>query len=198
MQAASMTSNRVRSSRRLEAEANRNIEVMWLLRRLRPHFTTIADFRRDNAKAFRQVFRSFVLLCRDLDLFGQELLAIDGTRIKAVNNKDRNHKQRSLESFIQQAYARLDDYLRRLDESDAGDVDRGGTGGGSRTDNLDLKIAALREKRGRYFALMRPFCASQGGNWQAIIQKVTSGRRNPNQAAGKRSKYEFSHGLLPC
>lgn len=146
--------NRVRSSRRLEAEANRNIEVMWLLRRLRPDFKTIADFRRDNAKAFRQVFRSFVLLCRDLDLFGRELLAIDGTRIKAVNNKDRNHTQRSLESFIQQADARLDDYLRRLDESDAGDADRGGTGGGSRTDNLDAKIAALREKRGRYQVIL--------------------------------------------
>ncbi|MCX7324060.1 MAG: IS1182 family transposase, partial [Hyphomicrobiales bacterium] len=143
--------NCVRSSRRLEAEANCNIEVMWLLRRLRPDFKTIADFRRDNAKAFRKVFRSFVLACRDLDLFGRELLAIDGTRIKAVNNKDRNHTQRSLESFIQQADARLDDYLRRLDESDA---DRGGKGGGSRTDNLAPKITAPREKRGRYLAIL--------------------------------------------
>ena len=79
--------NRVRSSRRLEAETHRNIEVIWLLRHLKPDFKTIADFRRLNHKAFRPVFRQFVLLCRQLDLFGRELLAVDGTRIKAVNNK---------------------------------------------------------------------------------------------------------------
>ena len=68
--------NRVRSSRRLEAEAGRNIEVIWLLRHLQPDFKTIADFRRDNRRAFRTVFRQFVLLCRQLDLFGRELIAV--------------------------------------------------------------------------------------------------------------------------
>ena len=75
--------NRVRSSRRLEREAQRNIEVIWLLRGLKPDFKTIADFRRDNRGAFKSVFRQFVLLCRRLDLYGRELLAVDGTRIKA-------------------------------------------------------------------------------------------------------------------
>ncbi|WP_312809635.1 transposase, partial [Agrobacterium cavarae] len=89
--------NRVRSSRRLEAEAHRNIEVMWLLlRHLKPDFRTIADFRRVNRSAFKQVFREFVILCRQLDLFGRELLAVDGTRIKAVNNKDRNFTRGAL------------------------------------------------------------------------------------------------------
>jgi transposase len=92
--------NRVRSSRRLEAETHRNIEVIWLLRHLKPDFKTIADFRRDNRNAFRHVFRQFVLLCRQLDLFGRELLAVDGTRIKAVNNKDRNFTRASLTQFI--------------------------------------------------------------------------------------------------
>lgn len=73
--------NRVRSSRRLEAETHRNIEVIWLLQHLKPDFKTIADFRRDNRTAFRQVFREFVVLCRQLDLFGREMLAVDGTRI---------------------------------------------------------------------------------------------------------------------
>src|ERR1700674_2417346 len=77
--------NRVRSSRRLEAETKRNLEVMWLLRGLTPDFKTIADFRKDNRDAFKPVFRQFVLLCRKLDLFGGELLAVDGTRLKAVN-----------------------------------------------------------------------------------------------------------------
>jgi transposase len=77
--------NRVRSSRRLERECRCNVEVIWLLGALKPDFKTIADFRRDNRAAFRGVFRQFVLLCRRLDLYGRELLAVDGTRIKAVS-----------------------------------------------------------------------------------------------------------------
>jgi len=108
-----------RAARRLErwAAIGRNIEVMWLLRSLKPDFKTIADFRRDNRAAFRSVFREFVLLCRRLDLYGREFLAVDGTRIKAVNNKDRNFTRTSLQDFIRAAGARLDDYLRRLDAS---------------------------------------------------------------------------------
>src|SRR5271166_1274206 len=107
--------NRVRSSRRLEAECHRNIEVIWLLRTLKPDFKTIADFRSANRAAFRAVFRQFTLLCRELNLFGHELLAVDGTRIKAVNNKDRNFTRNSLEKFIKAADERLADYLQRLD-----------------------------------------------------------------------------------
>ena len=137
--------NRVRSSRRLEAETHRNIEVIWLLRHLKPDFKTIADFRRDNRNAFRPVFRQFVLLCRQLDLFGRELLAVDGTRIKAVNNKDRNFTRASLTQFIELADVKLDDYLQRLDQSDANEVKMGG----SRVKNLAEKIAAIRERRTR-------------------------------------------------
>jgi transposase len=115
--------NRVRSSRRLEAETHRNIEVIWLLRHLKPDFKTIADFRRDNRKAFRPIFRQFVLLCRQLELFGRELLAVDGTRIKAVNNKDRNFTRASLAKFIEMADAKLDDYLQRSDQSDVTEND---------------------------------------------------------------------------
>ena len=142
--------NRVRSSRRLEAECHRNIEVIWLLRTLKPDFKTIADFRSGNRAAFRAVFRQFTLLCRQLNLFGRELLAVDGTRIKAVNNKDCNFTKNSLEKFIKAADKRLDDYLR-LDESD---VEEAATDG-SRTKNLAEKIEAPREKRGRYGALRR-------------------------------------------
>jgi transposase len=137
--------NRIRSSRRLEAETHRNVEVIWLLRHLKPDFKTIADFRRDNRKAFRPVFRQFVLLCRQLDLFGRELLAVDGTRIKAVNNKDRNFTRASLAEFIRLADAKLDDYLQRLDTSDAAEQ----ATGGSRIKNLAEKIAAVRERRTR-------------------------------------------------
>src|SRR3954454_4110183 len=137
--------NRVRSSRRLEAETHRNIEVIWLLRHLKPDFKTIADFRRDNRQAFRPVFRQFALLCKQLDLFGRELLAVDGTRIKAVNNKDRNFTRASLTEFIRLADAKLDDYLKRLDHADAAET---GTSG-SRVANLAEKIAAVRGRRER-------------------------------------------------
>jgi transposase len=106
--------NRVRSSRRLEAETHRNIEVIWLLRHLKPDFKTIADFRRDNSAAFKEVFREFVVMCRQLDLFGRELLAVDGTRIKAVNNKDRNFTRTSLAKFIQDADEKIAGYMKRL------------------------------------------------------------------------------------
>src|ERR1700746_2765060 len=142
--------NRVRSSRRLEAETHRNIEVIWLLRHLKPDFKTIADFRRDNRKAFRPVFRQFVLLCKQLDLFGRELLAVDGTRIKAVNNKDRNFTPASLSKFIRLAHAQLDDYFQRLDKSDATESPTGG----SRVKNLAEKIAAIRERRTRCKAML--------------------------------------------
>jgi transposase len=137
--------NRIRSSRRLEAETHRNIEVIWLLRHLKPDFKTIADFRRDNRNAFRPVFRQFVLLCKQLDLFGRELLAVDGTRIKAVNNKDRNFTRASLAEFIKLADKKLDDYLQRLDKSDGAEQEAGG----SRVKNLAEKIAAVRERRTR-------------------------------------------------
>ena len=82
--------NQIRASRRLEAECHRNLEVIWLLRQLKPDFKTIADFRKDNAKAFKEVVRQFTQLCRQLDLFGGQLLAIDGTKIKVSNAPDRN------------------------------------------------------------------------------------------------------------
>ena len=137
--------NRVCSSRRLEAETHRNIEVIWLLRHLKPDYKTIADFRRDNRNAFRPVFRQFVLLCRQLDLFGRELLAVDGTRIKAVNNKDRNFTRASLSKFIELADAKLDDYLQRLDQSDVAESKTEG----SRVKNLAEKIATIRARRTR-------------------------------------------------
>ena len=118
--------SRVRSSRRLEAETHRNIEVIWLLPHLKPDIKTIADFRRDNRRAFRPIFREFVLLCRQLDLFGRELLAVDGTRIQAVNNQDRNFTRASLAQFLKLADAKLDDYLHHLDQSDV--TENGTTG----------------------------------------------------------------------
>ena len=136
--------NRVRSSRKLEVETHRNLEVIWLLRQLRPDFKTIADFRRNNRDAFRQVFREFVTLCRGLDLYGCDMLAVDGTRLKAVNNRQRNYTKAKLVK----ALARIDDQVDRyLREMDTRDTDAAGVP----ASDVDLaeKIAALRERRAR-------------------------------------------------
>src|SRR5580658_6841589 len=137
--------NRVRSSRRLERECRCNVEVIWLLGGLKPDFKTIADFRRDNRVAFRGAFRQFVLLCRRLDLYGRELLAVDGTRIKAVNNKDRNFTRSSLQAFIRAADERLNEYLERLDHSDV--EERGDRGRGAHQESRREDRGARREAR---------------------------------------------------
>src|SRR5438552_8513097 len=82
--------NRVQSSRRLERETQRNIELMWLTGRLTPDFKTIADFRKDNGPAIRATCRQFVMFCRRLNLFSEAMVAIDGSKFKAVNNRDKN------------------------------------------------------------------------------------------------------------
>lgn len=94
--------NRVQSSRRLERECQRNIELMWLTGRLAPDFKTIADFRRDSGQAIRNVCRQFVVLCRRLHLFAQASAAIDGSKFKAVNAHDRNFTRGKLDKRIQQ------------------------------------------------------------------------------------------------
>src|SRR5512138_21540 len=85
--------NRIQSSRRLERECQRNLELMWLTGRLAPDFKTIADFRRDNGKGIRNVCRRFVMLCRELKLFSQAVVAIDGSKFKAVNSRERNYTE---------------------------------------------------------------------------------------------------------
>ena len=99
------------SSRKLERETLRNVEVMWLLRRLRPDFKTIAEFRRRNTKALRPLFREFTLLCKKLDLFGAELVAIDGSKFRAVNAKRRNYSRPALEEILHAVDERITRYL---------------------------------------------------------------------------------------
>src|SRR5678809_775114 len=110
--------NRLQSSRRLEREAQRNVELMWLTERLAPDFKTIADFRRDNGPAIRQVCVQFVRLCRQLGLFEQALVAIDGSKFKAVNNRDKNFTPRKLEARKQQLETSVERYLAELDRAD--------------------------------------------------------------------------------
>jgi len=110
--------NRIQSSRRLEREAQRNVELMWLTGRLMPDFKTIANFRKDNGKAIRGVCRQFVLLCQQLGLFGESLIAIDGSKFKAVNNRDRNFTSAKLKRRMEEIEASISRYLTSLDAAD--------------------------------------------------------------------------------
>lgn len=110
--------SRIRSSRQLERECNRNVELMWLMRKLRPDFKTIADFRRDNVKAIKRVCREFLLLCRKLDLFGGELIAIDGSKFSAVNSNNRSYTKKKIEKIIKNIDKEISEYIKILDKND--------------------------------------------------------------------------------
>ncbi len=110
--------NRVQSSRRLEREAGRNVEVMWLTGRLMPDHKTIADFRKDNGGAIRKVCARFIILCRRLDLFAEASVAIDGSKFKAVNNRDKNFTRAKMERRLAQIEESVARYLSQLDSAD--------------------------------------------------------------------------------
>jgi transposase len=149
--------HRVRSSRLLESECHRNVEVIWLLGKLTPDFKTIADFRKDNLKPLRAVARQFTLLCRKLELFGGELLAIDGSKFQAVNARDQNFNASKLQDLIARADARLAEYLQQLDAADATEP-----GGVTPTKSeLARKIAALQERKDWHEELLAQLDADQ-------------------------------------
>jgi transposase len=110
--------NRIQSSRRLECETQRNVELIWLTGRLTPDFKTIADFRKDNGKAIRGVCREFIVLCRDLKLFSEAIVAIDGSKFKAVNNRHKNFTDRKLKARMQQLEDSIARYMTELDRAD--------------------------------------------------------------------------------
>jgi len=110
--------NRIQSSRRLERESQRNVEVMWLTGRLMPDFKTIADFRKDNGPAIRNVCRQFVVLCRELDLFAEAIVAIDGSKFKAVNNRDKNFTQAKMQRRMKEIEESIGRYLADMDTAD--------------------------------------------------------------------------------
>jgi transposase len=113
--------NRVQSSRRLERETQRNVELMWLTERLTPDHKTVADFRKDNGKAIRGVCREFVELCRRLELFTRAIVAIDGSKFKAVNNRDKNFTPAKMKRRLEQLEKHIARYLGELDSADAQD-----------------------------------------------------------------------------
>jgi transposase len=142
--------NRVQSSRRLEREAGRNVEVMWLTGRLVPDHKTIADFRKDNGRAIRQVCARFIMLCRAVGLFTEASVAIDGSKFKAANNRDKNFTRAKMERRVAQIEESVARYLHQLDSADRQEPSDART---TKTTRLKEKIAKLKEEMGRLHGL---------------------------------------------
>jgi transposase len=142
---------KLRSSRRLEKTTHRNVEVIWLLHNLHPDFKTIADFRKDNLKSIKQVCREFTLLCKRLDLFGCELIAIDGSKFSAVNSNSRNFTKNKLQKLIRKIDEQIDVYLEELDRGDQSEQNVQTPS----ADELNEKIEQLRKRKGKYQELQQ-------------------------------------------
>jgi transposase len=110
--------NRIRSSRALEREAHRNLELLWLIKRLAPDFKTIADFRRNNRQAIQQVCREFTRFCLHSGLFGGELIAVDGSKFRASNARDRNYSRNKVKNNLMETDRKIQHYLEQLDKND--------------------------------------------------------------------------------
>jgi transposase len=137
--------NRVQSSRRLEREAHRKIELMWLTGRLAPDFKTIADFRKNNGKAIRLVCREFILLCKKLDLFAEAFVAIDGSKFKAVNNRDWNFTKAKMQRRVQQIDESIARYLSQIARADRQEA----AVATDNTQRLEEKITVLKTEMAR-------------------------------------------------
>ena len=134
--------NRIQSSRRLEREAQRNVELMWLTGRLMPDFKTIANFRKDNGPGIRKVCRQFIVLCRRLNLFSEAIVAIDGSKFKAVNNRDKNFTPAKMQRRMAQIEENIARYLTDMDTADRAEPEVAELKKG----RLQAKIAALKEQ----------------------------------------------------
>lgn len=138
--------NRTRSSRQLEREAGRNVELMWLMRKLRPDFKTIADFRKDNAQGIKKICREFTLWCKRLELFGGELVAIDGSKFRAVNSSKRNFTEKKLRRMLKELDGKIDQYLKALDRQDQQEAGQRGLS----PEQLKDKIEQYQQRRTQY------------------------------------------------
>jgi len=138
--------NKIRSSRQLEKATYQNIELIWLQKKLHPDFKTIADFRKDNFKPLKQVCRNFILLCKKLDLFGCELVAIDGSKFSASNSNRNNYTKNKLEKLIKRIDEHVADYLQQMEHDDHSEASVSELS----ADELNKKIQQLQERRNKY------------------------------------------------
>jgi transposase len=189
--------NRVQSSRRLEREAGRNVEVMWLTGRLVPDHKTIANFRKDNGAAIRKVCAQFVGLCRQLNLFAEASVAIDGSKFKAVNTRNKNFTRSKVKRRMDQIEESVDRYLHQLDSADRQEPSRART---MTTDRLSSKIETLKDEMKRLKKLEARMLATPGQQISLTDpdarSMATSGRGSGMVAYNVQSAVDTKHHLI--
>lgn len=179
--------NRVRSSRELERLTHRNLEVIWLLRGLRPDHKTISEFRRHHKSAFKQVLRQFNLLCRELKLFGAELVALDGSVFKAVNSRDRNFTLKKLSNLIGLVDSGIERYLKELELADSQSGDAS-LGGGAEVAHLRDKLERLRSTRQRHETMLQQLQAEE----QTQVSQVDADARLMKKSTSRDSTVGYN------
>jgi transposase len=188
--------NRIQSSRRLERETQRNVELIWLTGRLMPDFKTIADFRKDDGKAIRQVCREFVVLCRSLNLFSDAIVAIDGSKFKAVNNRDKNFTDRKLKARMQQLEESITRYLAELDRADR----QPAAVTEVRVAHLQDKVAAIRSQMRRLARIGQQMAKAPDGQISLTDpdarSMATSGRGTGTVGYNVQTAVDDKHHLI--
>jgi transposase len=189
--------NRVQSSRRLEREAGRNVEVMWLMGRLVPDHKTIADFRKDNGLAIRKVCSEFVVLCRRLELFADASVAIDGAKFKAVNTRDKNFTRAKMKRRMEQIEESVERYLHQLDSADRQEPSLAKT---TKTARLTDKIATLKKEMRRLGKLEARMLATPDQQISLTDpdarSMATSGRGSGMVGYNVRAAVDIKHHLI--
>jgi transposase len=190
--------NRIQSSRRLERETQRNVELIWLTGRLMPDFKTIADFRKENGKAISRVCRKFVVLCRSLGLFSEAIVAIDGSKFKAVNNRDKNFTEHKLKARIQQLDESVTRYLADMDRADRDPV----AVTESRIEHLKSKVATVREQIQRLRQISERMAQAPDGQVSLTDpdarSMATSGRGTGIVGYNVQTAVDTQHHLIVC
>ncbi len=187
--------NRLRSSRELEKATHRNVEVMWLMRQLTPDFKTIADFRKDNTEALKKVCREFTLLCKRLNLFGGELVAIDGSKFSAVNHDSRCYTKAKLQRLIQDINEKIETYFTRLESQDTTD---GAVEIGKR-DSFYEHIANLQKHKAELEALQKTL--NESGETQVTLtdpdsRLMTTGKHGNDVSYNVQIAVDAKHKLI--
>ena len=188
--------NRVQSSRRLEREAGRNLELLWLMGRLTPDFKTISDFRRDNTKSIKRVCREFVLICRKLDLFADSLIAIDGSKFKAVNNRNRNFTQAKIKHRLKQIDDSIARYLGQIASADRVDLSTAKV----KSERLNEKIKKLNQEVKRLNQMQRQLKETPAGQVSLTDpdarSMATSGRGSGLVGYNVQTAVDSEHHLI--
>jgi transposase len=165
--------NQIRSSRKLERECHRNVEVMWLMKKLAPDFKTIADFRKDNVDCVKGVFKEFVKLCMGLDLYGAKLVAVDGVKFKAVNSLDKNFNRKSLSYRLKVIDERVSEYIREMEMEDLKEE----KGESKHADLLEEKVKKLMNRKEEYTEILKKLKQS-GENEVSLVDPDSRLMRN--------------------